>query len=488
MRLNSPAPVRRAGIFIDGREVPSAAAEWFDVTDPSNQDLIGQAARGRAADIDLAVASALAAFPAWRDQTPASRGRILNRIALRLRERSADLAELESRDTGKTMTTTRGDIEGAARYFEFYAGAADKFHGETIPLGPRYHAYTVNEPFGVVGVIVPWNSPINQAARSVGPALALGNTVVLKPAEDAPLTCLELARIAVECGVPPGVLNVVPGMGDEAGQPLAEHPNVRKVSFTGSVEIGRLIARVGADRLIPVSLELGGKSANIVFEDADLDLAADNAVLAITGHNGQACSAGSRLLVQDRIHDALLEAVRSRMEALELGFGIDDPDLGPLANAAQFERVSRYLTLGASEGARVLCGGHPSSDPRLRGGFFIEPTLFADVAPAMRIAQEEIFGPVLVAIRFSDEEEAIRIANGTSYGLVAGIFTRDLDRAHRVAARLESGQVFLNEWWAGGVETPFGGYKDSGIGREKGFEALRHYSQVKTVIARVAPG
>ena len=484
--MSTQVSAKRTGIFVDGKNVPSVAGEWFDVTDPSNQDVIGQVARGRAADIDLAVKSALAAFPIWRDETPAVRGRVLNRIALTIRERSAELAELEARDTGKTLTQTAADLEGTARYFEYYAAAADLFQGETIPLGPRYLAYTINEPFGVVGVIVPWNSPINQAARSLGPALAAGNTVVLKPAEDAPLTCLELARLVIDCGLPAGALNVVPGMGEEAGQPLVEHVNVRKVSFTGSVEVGRHLARIAGDRLIPVSLELGGKSANIVFDDADLDVAAANATIAITGHNGQACSAGSRLLVQQGIYDDLVERVSKRMGAMRLGPGIDNPDLGPLANAAQFDRVSGYLTLGVSEGARLVTGGRPSVEERLAGGFFVEPTLFADVTPNMRIAQEEIFGPVLVAMPFKDEEEAIRIANGTPYGLVAGVFTRDLARAHRVARRLEAGQVFVNEWWAGGVETPFGGYKDSGLGREKGFEAMRHYSQLKTVIAHVS--
>jgi aldehyde dehydrogenase (NAD+) len=413
------------------------------------------------------------------------RGRILARIADAIRRDAAELARTETLDNGQPLSQALGDVETAARYFEFFAGAADKLHGDTIPLGPDYLSYTHHDPYGVIGFILPWNAPLQQAARGLAPALAVGNVAVVKPAEDTPITTLELARIAVECGLPPGVLNVVTGFGNEAGKALTEHPAVRKVAFTGSVVTGSAVMRAAADRLVPVTLELGGKSPNIVFADADLDAAARSAWLAFTAKTGQVCSAGSRLIVHESVHDELLDRLVARAQSATIAPGIEDPDLGPLATSAQYEKVTGYLELGRHEGAKVAVGGGVPAASALQAGHFVEPTIFADVDNGMRIAQEEIFGPVLCAIKFADEDEAVRIANDTVYGLAAGVWTNDLGRAHRTAARIEAGQVFVNEYFAGGVETPFGGFKSSGFGREKGFEALRHYSHVKTVTMRI---
>lgn len=459
----------------------------FTSYDPSTGAALTEVGRGTPELIDQAVRSAAAAGAAWAATKPSVRGRILLQVATAIREHSDALARLETLDNGQALGQARGDIEVAARYFEFFGGAADKLHGDTIPLGPDYLSYTTHEPFGVVGMILPWNAPINQASRGLGPALAAGNTVVIKPAEDTPVSTLELAKLLVEAGVPPGVVNVVPGYGHDAGAALTAHPLVRKLAFTGSVSTGALIMAAASRRLIPVTLELGGKSPNIIFADADIDTAVAGSWTAFTVKSGQVCSAGTRLLIESTVYDEVVGKLVERAKQATLAPGIDDPDIGPLATRAQFEKVTEYLDLGVAEGAHVAVGGRVPDDPRLAGGYFVEPTVFTDVDNAMRIAQEEIFGPVVCAIRFDTEDEAIHIANDTVYGLAAGVWTQNVSRALRVASRLEAGQVYVNEYFAGGIETPFGGFKSSGIGREKGFEALRSYTQLRTTTVRISP-
>jgi len=469
--------------FIGGTWRAAQSGRRFASVDPSVGEPFADIAECDAADIDVAVRSAAAAFPGWRALKPLERGRIMLKLAERINDEAEELAALDVRDSGKPTAIALGDVRGAARYFEYYGGMADKLQGETIPLGDDYVSYTRHEPFGVVGAIIPWNGPINQAARSVAPALMMGNAVVAKPAEQTPLTCLELARLAFECGVPAGVFNVVPGFGEVAGAALVEHHLVRKVVFTGSVETGRLVAIAAAKRLIPVTLELGGKSPHIIFEDADIEAAAKGAWLGINVNTGQICSAGSRLFVQRSVHDAVVSRLEQLNDGITIGPGSANCFMGPLASAEQQEKVAYYLGVAREEGATVHLGGQPLAD--LPPGSYTRPALLTGVTNDMRVAREEIFGPVLVIIPFDTEEEVVALANDSEYGLAAGLWTRDLSRAHRVAAQLEAGQVYINEYWAGGVETPFGGVKNSGYGREKGIAGALDYTYLKTVTLRL---
>jgi aldehyde dehydrogenase (NAD+) len=476
-------------LIIDGQRVTAADGGTFEVCDPSSGGPLATVSKATKADVDCAVTAAQRALEskAWGGATPAERGRILFRIAQALRDRAEELATLESRDNGKPLRQSRTDLQVAARYFEFFAGIADKIMGNTIPLGPGFLDYTVREPIGVSAQIIPWNYPIQIGARGVAPALAAGCAVVLKPAEDAPMTALRLGEIALECGLPRGVLNVLPGLGPEAGAALASHPGINQLTFTGSVEVGIAVAKMAADNVVPVVMELGGKSPNIVFADADMDAAVQGVANAIFQNAGQTCSAGSRLLVQRQAHDELVARLAERAKSMRIGPGVSDPDMGPIISRKQLETIEGYVKIGAKEGADVAVGGARPSDPSLGGGFFFQPTVLDKVSADMRVAQEEIFGPVLAVIAFEDVEEAIAIANRTQYGLVAGVWTRDINKAMTIASRVKAGQVYINTYGAGGgVELPFGGYKKSGYGREKGLDSLASYLQIKNVCVRYA--
>jgi aldehyde dehydrogenase (NAD+) len=473
------------GSVIGGKELPADRTDTMDSIDPANGAVLAQIQRAGADIVDEAVDNAAKALPAWRDADGAERGRAMRRLSDILLENLDLLAYLESVDNGKPLREAEGDVRLAASYYEYYGGIADKIHGETVPLGPSFHSYTRVEPYGVTAHIVPWNAALQQAARGVAPAIAGGNVAVVKPAEDTSMAVVEFARLAVEAGVPPGVINVVTGLGAEAGAALVEHPQVRRIAFTGSVPTGQSVLRASAEHLSPVTLELGGKSPNIVFADADLDAAAAGSLTAINFNAGQVCMAGSRLLVHSSIHDEFVSRLTELNRAVTLGRGLDNPGMGPITTEKQYRKVLEYMDIGRSEGAEVVVGGGAANVAGMAAGRFVEPTVFVNVRNDMRIAQEEIFGPVLAVIPFDDEDEAVAIANDTPYGLTAGLWTRDLSRAHRVAAQIEAGQVSINNYFAGGIRTPFGGYKASGFGREKGPDAVYHYLQTKTVSIQI---
>ena len=468
-------------LLIGGENVPASDGNTLTTVDPATGEPIAEVAAGTAEDVDAAVAAAREAFPAWRDTAPDERGRLLYRVGQSIRDHRRELAELESLDQGKPVTQAESDFDGAARYFEYYAGWADKLEGTSVPVGTGQVDFTVREPYGVSAQITPWNFPGNLFARGVAPALAAGNTAVVKPAEQTPLSTLRLAELCAEAGIPDGVVNVVTGFGDPAGAALSSHPGVDTITFTGSVPTGRAIMKQAAENVTHVTLELGGKNPAVVFPDADLDRAADWIATAIFTNAGQICSAADRVVVHEDVRDELVDRIVDVAESYELGPGDEDLDMGPLASEQQFEKVTGYVEVGKEEGATLAAGGGTLD----REGYFVEPTVFTDVTNDMRIAQEEIFGPVLSVIEFSDQEEALDIANDVAYGLVAGVFTSDVTRAHRFARGLEAGNVYVNKWFGDTVQTPFGGYKHSGIGREKGQEALSSYLQTKNVAVNV---
>jgi len=474
-----------AAHFIGNRWRAPAEGGELPMIDPSDGAPFAAIARGTAADVDAAVRGAHAAREgAWGRLSPADRGRVMTAISNAILAHDEELALIEARDCGKPVKQARADVAACARYFEYYAGACDKLHGETIPYPEGFTVLTWREPHGVTGHIIPWNYPLQIFGRSVGGALAAGNACVVKPAEDACLSLLRLAELAASAGLAEGALNIVTGLGREAGTALAGHPGVAHLSFTGSPATGAQVAALAAQRHCPVTLELGGKSPQIVFADADLDAALPALVNAIVQNAGQTCSAGSRLLVEAACYEEVLLRLGDRFAALEAGPALADLDCGPLIRSSQLARVNEFLAAAKRDGVAQVAQGTIVADAPA-GGYYVAPTLLRDVPPEHRLAREEVFGPVLSAMPFADEAHAVRLANDTEYGLVAGVWTRDGGRQLRMARAVESGQVFVNNYGAGGgVELPFGGVKHSGYGREKGFEALYGFTTLKTVVLR----
>jgi len=475
--------LRKMQHFIGGEWVEPTSGEYFESTNPATREPLYQAARGNAADVARAVESAAATFedPRWRDLSPTRRGHLLRRLGDLIGENADELARMETQDNGKLLREMRAQLATLPEYYYYYAGLADKIHGDFLPTSDRSVLnYTSREPLGVVGAITPWNSPLTLTTSKLAPALCVGNTVVIKPSEYTSATVLRLAEIAVEAGFPPGAVNVVTGFGAEAGQALVDHPTLAKVSFTGSTATGSRIAANTASRFIGSTLELGGKSPNIVFEDANVANAAMGVVAGIFAAAGQTCIAGSRVFVQRALHDELLKLVTERAGSIRIGDPLQDStELGPLAFEDQRDKVAGYVDLGRSEGARVLTGGRPT-DGGL-GGFFYEPTVLVDVDNSMRVVREEIFGPVAAIMPFDTEEEVVRLANDTEYGLAAGVWTSNLSRAHRMAARLEAGTIWVNTYRAMSPMSPRQGFKNSGVGVEHGTETIKEYTKLKSV-------
>ena len=474
---------RTYDLYIDGRPEKPASGEYFDTDNPYTGEVWASIARGNAADVERAVAAATRALPVWNALKPADRGRLLLRVADLIDHDAEALAAAEVRDNGKLYTEMLPQVRMAADWYRYYAGLADKIEGSVIPVGKaNMFTFTRHEPLGVVALITPWNSPLLLLSHKLATALAAGNAVIVKPSEFASASTLEFAELFALAGIPPGIVNVVTGFGGEAGAALVAHPKIAKVAFTGSESGGRKINEAAAREFKHVALEMGGKSPNIVFDDADLDAAVVGAIAGIFAAGGQTCIAGSRLLLQRTIHDRFVD----RLVEMAGSACIGDPMLtsthvGPIATQPQYEKVLQYIDIARREGARCVLGGGPYTGPGARGGRFIAPTIFTGVNNQMRIAREEVFGPVLSVIAFDAEEEAFQIANDTPYGLAAGVWTSDIGRALRASERLQAGTVWVNTYRIGGASTPFGGYKHSGIGREGGIEAIKEWVHTKTV-------
>ena len=470
-------------LLINNEWRPAASGKTMDVVNPATEEVIASVAAADSSDVDAAVAAARAALRGpWAALSARERGRLVRRLADRLLEKLDEVARLETMHNGKPISESKNiEIPAAAECFEYYAGWADKVMGETIPVKGPYLTYTLREPVGVVAAIVPWNFPLLLAAWKVAPALACGNTVILKPASQTPLTAIALGEIAIEVGFPPGVLNIITGAGSTVGQAIVEHPGIDKIAFTGDTATGKGIMRSSADTLKRITLELGGKSPNIVLADADLEAAVRGAAIGIFYGKGEVCAAGSRLLVEKKIKNEFIDKLAARAKKTVAGDPMDPKTrFGPVSSKKQLETVLRYIESGKAEGATLVAGG-ARTDIGTGKGYFVQPTVFADVLPAMTISREEIFGPVLAAIDFADVDEAIAIANDSPYGLAAGVWTRDIKKAHYMAKKLEAGTVWVNTYNVYDTAAPFGGYKQSGFGREMSAHAIEHYTQVKTV-------
>ncbi len=477
----SAPEIRQTGILIGDEFRPSVSGKTFSTVNPATEDVICEVAEGDAADVDLAVRAARMAFESgpWSRMDARDRGRLLNRLADLLEKNFDELAALETLDNGKPISDSRAaDLPLVIDCFRYYAGWADKIHGNTIPIRGDYFCYTRREPIGVCGQIIPWNFPMLMVAWKWGPALATGNTIVMKPAEQTPLTCLRMAELALEAGFPPGVINVVPGYGPTAGAALVRHPQVDKIAFTGEGLTAKIIMRDAAETLKRLTFELGGKSPNIVFADADLDAAVAGAEFGLFFNQGQCCCAGSRLFVEDSVHDEFVERMIARIRDRRVGNPFDqDTRQGPQVDQAQFDRILRYIDRGRAQGAECVAGGRRVGDR----GYFVEPTVFTDVTDEMDIAREEIFGPVMSILKFSDLNEVSRRANNTAYGLAAAVWTRDVSKAHVLSRDLRAGTVWVNCYDVFDAAAPFGGFKMSGIGRELGEAGLANYTELKTV-------
>lgn len=473
------------GHFIGGEWVVTHSDRSLETFDPALERAFHSVAAGDARDIDHAVATAKAVQKVWGCTKASVRGAILMRVAALIRADAVRLAIVECIDSGKPLQEAKGDIAGAARCFEYYAGAADKMEGASFPLGADYVGFSEPEPVGVTGHIIPWNYPFSTVARSLAPALAAGCSAVVKPAEQTPMTALLLAEILCRAGLPAGICNVVTGTGVDAGAALVAHPDIRHVTFTGSVATGIRVMQAAAPNVTSVVLELGGKSPLIVMADADLDAAVDGIIGAIFENAGQICSAGSRLVIDRTVHDEVMERLIARAQALTMDHGLHRPQLGPLNSAMHLDKVAGFVDDAKARGVKVMTGGARTSNPKTGKGWFYQPTILGGMSKNDPVVQEEIFGPVLSVQVVEDEAEAVAVANGTNFGLVAGIYTRDFGRAHRMAREIDAGQIFVNEYFAGGIEVPFGGNKLSGIGREKGMEALRSYQRTKSFVARI---
>jgi len=482
---------RKHKMLINGKWIDSASGKTFPTYNPATGEVLANIAEGDREDINRAVSAAREAFEngPWSRLTPSERGRMIWKLADLLEENLDEFAEIECLDNGKPLKIARvADVPLAVDLFRYMAGWATKIEGNTIPIsvpyapGARFLAYTLREPVGVVGQIIPWNFPLLMAAWKLGPALAAGCTVILKPAEQTPLTALRLGELIQEAGIPDGVVNIVPGYGETAGAALAAHPDVDKVAFTGSTEVGKLIVHAAAGNLKKVSLELGGKSPNVIFADTDLESAIPGAASAIFFNHGQCCCAGSRLYVEKKIFDKVVDGVAEHAGKIKVGSGLDDStDMGPLVSKEQLDRVCGYLESGLSEGAKAVVGGSKVGDK----GYFVNPTVLVNTNEDMKVVREEIFGPVVAAIPFEDPAEIVPRANNSDYGLAAGIWTRDISKAHRLASQLRAGTVWINCYNIFDAAMPFGGYKQSGWGREMGHEVLENYTEVKAVCTAI---